>query len=425
MVVGMLLAVVGLLRSSDEGDSGSGRMADHISGFVQLDVPELDVPISASLSATFSRVISESDYTRECKRSSESFVFFLELRSSNGRVLCRWSFEAIPPSTYDPAILFDPETEEYYTTFDEVSKLNRQVPFSYIVVNPPDYSSIAVLHENEELLVQHRSANTPSLSIQGPTAGQVFTADDSVALSWQGSDIDGDELDYLVFYSTDGGDSYERLRIASRNSPKTISASRLESSSQARLAVSVSDGTRSMFAETEIFTVVKNVPAETTVSPANLPPKAFDDTARGYVDGALQIYVLENDIYSETDFDPQSLKIDVFPSFGVAYVYDARTPYDTERIRALRPFIIYIPGSAGTDELTYSICNTVDQCDTAEVTIKAGTADCTIVGTEDDDILRGTPGDDIICGLAGDDTIYPGDGDDTLEGSTEQDTIIQ
>ena len=568
-VIAMVLLVAsGCSRSS----SDSRQLAEYISGFVQLEDFD-DVPVSASLSDVFSRVMSESDYERQCERSNESSDFYLELRSRSGRALCRWSFDAVILSTYDPAIIFDPETGEYYNTIDETFEKNRQVPFSFIVNNPPDYSSIAVLHGDEEVLVQHRSANRPSLSIQGPPAGQVFNDGDSVALSWEGSDLDGDKLDYLVFYSTDGGNSYERLRIAGRNSPKTISANRLENSPQARLAVSVSDGARSAFAETEIFTVAEHVPAETTIIPANQPPRAYDDASNGYVGEALRIYVLRNDIYSTKDFGPNSLKIDVPPSFGVANVNGEtvkimRPPY-TEWEQTFRLFIEYTPGSAGIDTLTYSICNrdgecdsaqvtitsivnqppvakddivssnfgevlridvlandidaekdfdfeslsidvlpifgtaivkseyttwdrehfieyhyaataidsltysicdTFDQCDTAEVTIKAGTADCTILGTEQDDTLRGTSDDDVICGLAGNDTIYagggndivkaglgddvvfagagddiiyggpgddtirgnlgadtiyPGEGNDTLEGSTEADTIIQ
>ena len=521
--VAVILVVAGC--SNPSGDSR--QLADYISGFVQLEDFD-DVPVSASLSDVFSRVMSESDYVRKCERSSKSSDFYLELRSRTGRALCRWSFDAVILSTYDPAIIFDPETGEYYNTIDETFKKNRQVPFSFIVNNPPDYSSIAVLHGDEEILVQHRSSNRPSLSIQGPPAGQVFNDGDSVALSWEGSDLDGDKLDYLVFYSTDGGDSYERLWIAGRNSPKTISASRLENSLQARLAVSVSDGMRSAFVETGIFTVAEHVPAETTIIPANQPPRAYDDASNGYVGEALRIYVLGNDIYSAKDFDPNSLKIDMSPSFGVAYVIGETVtiiePSDTEWVQTFRPFIEYIPGSAGIDELTYSICNrdgecdsaqvtitsivnqppvanedivssyigevlridvlandidiekdfdyeslvidvppifgtasvkseytktwdrehfieyyyaataidsltysicdTFDQCDTAEVTIKAGTADCTIMGTEQDDTLEGTPGDDVICGLGGDDTIYAGGGNDIIRAGLGDDTVF-
>lgn len=547
--VGILLIVAGCSPSL----GGSRLLTEYISGsayYGEVYSSDADAPKRVTVESVFALPHSEID-SRVSRGAEEYDEYVLELRQSSGRVLRSINFFAAKYTWHA-----DPGPYETYAEFE------------VIVENPPNYASLAILHDGNQMAVVERSANAPSVSISGPAEGQVFYDGDSIPLGLKATDADGDVLDYRVYFSTDGGDSYEVLleKYALR-----IPAVSLDSSTQARFAVSVSDGARSSFVETEIFTVAENVTVETTVTSANLPPKAYDDTVRGYVDEALQIYVLENDIYSETDFDPQSLKIDVFPSSGVAYMYDARMPDDTEWIRALRPSIIYIPGSAGTDELTYSICNkdgqcdsaqvtirsrvnqppvanddivggdigevlridvlandiytekdfnyeslridvppifgtasvkvkrefiaegnsedlighnsgdtqavssltlrpltlkqadiwslqnidtpptlpsilkyfieyhyastaidsltysicdTFDQCDTAEVTIKAGTADCTIVGTEEDDTLRGTPGDDVICGLAGDDTIHAGEGDDIIKAGLGDDAVF-
>ena len=548
--VGILLIVAGCSPSL----GGSRQLTEYISGsayYGEVYSSDADAPKRVTIESVFTLPHSGID-SRVSRWAEEYDEYVLELRHSSGRVLRSIHFNAAKNTS-----IADPGGPATYAEFE------------VIVENPPNYASLAILHDGNQMAVVERSANAPSVSISGPAEGQVFYDGDSIPLGLKATDADGDVLDYRVYFSTDGGDSYEVLleKYALR-----IPSVSLDSSTQARFAVSVSDGVRSSFVETEIFTVAENVPVETTVTSANLPPKAYDDTVRGYVDEALQIYVLENDIYSETDFDPQSLKIDVFPSSGVAYMYDARMPDDTEWIRALRPFIIYIPGSAGTDELTYSICNkdgqcdsaqvtirsrvnqppianddivggdigevlridvlandidtekdfnyeslmidvppifgtasvkseyvsardseyfaehnfegtqvaslftlkpstieranignrqnvltlvqptqeplflkhfieyhyastaidsltysicdTFDQCDTAEVTIKAGTADCTIVGTEDDDTLRGTPGDDVICGLDGDDTIYAGGGDDIIKAGLGDDVVF-
>lgn len=183
----------------------------------------------------------------------------------------------------------------------------------------------------------------------------------------------------------------------------------------------------------------------------NQPPVTNDDIVGGDIGQVLRIDVLANDIDTEKDFDNESLRIDVPPTFGTAsvkseYISAWDTEYFTKHISGdthvassftlkpstteqanignrqnvlstapptlrspiLKYFIEYHYAYTTIDTLTYSICDTFDQCDTAEVTIKAGTADCTIVGTEDDDILRGTSDDDVICGLGGDDTIHAG-----------------
>ncbi len=204
----------------------------------------------------------------------------------------------------------------------------------------------------------------------------------------------------------------------------------------------------------------------TITSRVNQPPVANDDIVGGDIGEVLRIDVLANDIDTERDFDYGSLSIDVPPIFGTASVKSELIPVgdsqyfakhisdDTQSTSSptLRPlilndayigsrqnvltltpstipsvlkyFIEYHYAYSAIDSLTYSICDTFDQCDTAEVTIKAGTADCTIVGTEQDDTLEGTPGDDVICGLGGDDTIHAGGGNDIIKAGLGDDTVF-
>ena len=551
--VAVLLVVAGCSRSS----SDSRQLTEYISGtayYGEVYSSDADAPKRVTIESVFALPYSGID-SRVSRGAEEYDEYVLELRHSSGRVLRSINFNAAK-----------------HTSIADPGGPATSAEFEVIVENPPNYASLAVLHDGNQMAVVKRSANAPSVSISGPAEGQVFYDGDSVPLGLKVADADGDVLDYRVYFSTDGGDSYE---VFSEKYALRIPAVSLDSSTQARLAVSVSDGARSSFVETEIFTVAEHVPAETTVVPVYMPPRAFDDTVRGYVGEPLRIYVLRNDVYSERNFDLNSLKIDVAPSLAVAYVNGEtveimRPPY-TERVRTFIPFIIYIPSSAGTealtysicdsndqcdsaqvtitsrvneppianddivegdigevlridvlandidterdfdyeslsidvppifgtasvkseripvgdsqyfakhisgdtqstsspalrplilndayigsqqnvltltpstipsilkyfieyhyaataiDSLTYSICDTFDQCDTAEVIIKAGTADCTILGTEDDDTLRGTSDDDVICSLGGNDTIYAGRGDDIIKAGLGDDVVF-
>ncbi len=330
-----VIAMVLLVASGCSGSSGDSRqLAEYISGtayYGEVYSSDADAPKRVTIESVFALPYSGID-SRVSRGADEYDEYVLELRHSSGRVLRSINFNAAK-----------------YTWHVDPGPFETSAEFEVIVENPPNYASLAVLHDGNQMAVVERSANAPSVSISGPAEGRVFYDGDSVPLGLKATDVDGDVLDYRVYFSTDGGDSYE---VFSEKYALRIPAVSLDSSTQARLAVSVSDGARSSFVETEIFTVAERASVETTV-PVYMPPRAYDDAVRGYVGEPLRIYVLSNDIYSETDFNWQSLKIDVPPSSDVAYVsgetVETMRPADTEWVQTFRPFIIYIPSSARID----------------------------------------------------------------------------
>ncbi len=128
-----------------------------------------------------------------------------------------------------------------------------------------------------------RSDNAPVASILNPTQHQTIL-DEPLVLSWKASDLDGDELTYRTWYSTNHGrnytvleyntdsisyefkrhmtdsTSYEFRRLRNyRLSGNYTRFGRFESSG-ARFAVSVSDGAQSIFVESDTFCVPRLVP---------------------------------------------------------------------------------------------------------------------------------------------------------------------
>ena len=133
--------------------------------------------------------------------------------------------------------------------------------FEFVVSDPPVYESFAVMRDGVELgSVSSRSQNAPSISVSGPS-WDMFNDDETISVSWVGSDADGDELVYRVYYSTNGGSFYRKMFYYEiKDTSKSFSATRLLGSSRARIGVSVSDGTRSAFAETPIFSAAGHAP---------------------------------------------------------------------------------------------------------------------------------------------------------------------
>ena len=124
-----------------------------------------------------------------------------------------------------------------------------------------------------------RSDNMPILEIINPTFDQVI-GDEPLILSWKASDLDGEELKYRTWYSTNAGNAYRPVEYSLDSTlpryyfrlPDNLGYefNRLRSyhslsgdfgdfrqfeSHIARFAVSVSDGTQSVFLESDIFCV--------------------------------------------------------------------------------------------------------------------------------------------------------------------------
>ena len=274
--IAMLLVVAGCSRSS----SDSRQLAEYISGtayYGEVYSSDADAPKRVAMESVFSLPYSGMD-SRISRAIEGKDKFVLELRNSSGRTLRSVDFYAEKYTSHGDPV--EPNPNENYGSI-------TYAEFKVIVEDPPNYATLAILHDGNEIAVVERSSNAPSVSISGPAEGQVFYDGDSIPLGLKVADADGDVLDYRVYFSTDGGVSYKALleKYALR-----IPAASLDSSTQARLAVSVSDGARSSFVETEIFTVAERASVETSATPVYLPPRAYDDSINGYVGEALMPY---------------------------------------------------------------------------------------------------------------------------------------
>ena len=225
------------VNNAAEGDDDAIVPSDMFSGIVEFS--DAGVASGVDIDDVFSRP--------RHRASPRPGDYALELRDASGEVVRSVSFSAsVGVDDLEPGS--GPRQEP------------AKAVFSFVVSNPPEYSSFAIKHDNSEVLVVNRSASEPSVSVSGPAAGQFFGAGSDISVSWSGSDADDDELSYRVYYSTDGGTTYVPLSLRTEDTARTLPADRLQGSTQARIGVSVSDGARSSFAETPVFSVANHAP---------------------------------------------------------------------------------------------------------------------------------------------------------------------
>jgi hypothetical protein len=80
----------------------------------------------------------------------------------------------------------------------EASEINFMVPGP----NGPELASATLV-----------SAVAPTVRVLGPNGGESLGSDGTLAVQWEGSDPDNDQLFYMVQYSRDGGIAWETLAL--------------------------------------------------------------------------------------------------------------------------------------------------------------------------------------------------------------------
>ena len=151
-------------------------------------------------------------------------------------------------------------------------------------------------------------------------------------------------------------------------------------------------------------------------APAHVAPVVSDDAAYVAVGETIDIAVLDNDHDPNENLVAASLRITRAPTTGRAVIVATSAAEVAIRYTA--------DAGDGVDTFAYEVCDTLDTCTTAKVTVTVGTAGCTILGSDGDDTLTGTAGPDVICGLGGDDVISGLGGDDVLVGGAGDDRLF-
>ncbi|MBM4461657.1 MAG: hypothetical protein FJ011_28520 [Chloroflexi bacterium] len=81
-------------------------------------------------------------------------------------------------------------------------------PF-YVVAPYPNGVGWVELRRGADVLARFEpSAHAPTVQLIAPNGGELFAGDAVVQVSWTGSDQDGDDLRYSVYYSPDAGDTW-------------------------------------------------------------------------------------------------------------------------------------------------------------------------------------------------------------------------
>jgi hypothetical protein len=279
--------------------------------------------------------------------------YAIELRDQNGGVLSSQSFVVDFTSEYTATAHSEgPQGPNDPPPFP--SDPTGQIDVSFIIPWVDGTRSVALVHQGQVIDQRTVSSNAPQVTITAPTQAVVWPAGSTQALTWTGSDADGDPLSYSVMYSNDQGASWVLLASDMLTTTYNVDVDSMAGGADVSFRVVATDGINTGFDETDAAITIPNHPPMVTI----LNPqsgKAFapgmlvvlQGTATDLEDGALPDSVLEwsSDIQGSLGIGP-SVALNVLKPGHHVITLSAVDSYGIKSSTSVSVFIgheMYVP----------------------------------------------------------------------------------
>jgi hypothetical protein len=164
---------------------------------------------------------------------------------------------------------------------DELS----EVFFSFSLPFYPEARRVLLKQDTTVLAIRQASAHAPSIAWVYPAGGETLRG--ITTLSWTAQDLDGDNLQFEILYSPDGGQKWHPVATHIKTSSHTVNTANLPGGNQGQFLLIASDGFHNTEAVTPAtFTITPKAPEVAILSPQqgeSLPPaRTFRVEGCGY-----------------------------------------------------------------------------------------------------------------------------------------------
>jgi hypothetical protein len=137
--------------------------------------------------------------------------------------------------------------------------------FQIEIPYPEEALRFVITKDGQEFYRLEKSANAPTVTVDQPGSGNLV--DGATTVTWSAADEDGDTLTYNVYYSPDGGASWQLIGLGWNSSSIPMDGSLLPGSDHALIRVVASDGLNIGQADSPSFVVPKHPPVITILPP--------------------------------------------------------------------------------------------------------------------------------------------------------------
>ncbi len=127
---------------------------------------------------------------------------------------------------------------------------------------------IAIYHGGSELASRAVSDHAPQVTLTAPNSGAL--SGDEIPVSWSASDADGDDLEYTLEYSVNGGSTWRVLGSGIESTSLVLDADWVPGAVQAKFRIVATDGVNSAQDESDgLVSVPNKAPQAWIISPAD------------------------------------------------------------------------------------------------------------------------------------------------------------
>ena len=174
--------------------------------------------------------------------------------------------------------------------------------FNVIATYPEGTTWVEVLKNGEVLARLEQSQNPPTVQVLTPNGGEVLEGYGEFVISWSSFDTDGNDLLHNIFFSADGGQTWNIVAAGIGGNQFTWSLADVPGTSQGLIRVEVTDGFLSVTDESDASFIVAEKPPVVSIeapgieqqilqcstihlSGAAYDPEGFEITINWSVDG--------------------------------------------------------------------------------------------------------------------------------------------
>ena len=127
---------------------------------------------------------------------------------------------------------------------------------------------IVLKHNSTELASVTVSDHAPNVTVISPNGGETLSG--VANITWLASDLDADELHYIIDYSPDNGGTWDTLAINLNETRYNLNTAYLQGSTEGLIRITASDGVNTGTDISDaVFTVLEKAPDVCIVNPLN------------------------------------------------------------------------------------------------------------------------------------------------------------